>query len=66
MSKLNYLVVATCSHHGDGVLLSAAQNGALAHHRRFGDMAPVKAVIKFDIGNIVACVRALQRANRFN
>ena len=51
------------SHHGDHAFLLAAQNGVRAHHWPFGDMAPVEGLTHSDVANIVAYVRALQRAN---
>ncbi|MDP4034042.1 MAG: cytochrome c [Pseudorhodobacter sp.] len=54
------------THHGDAAFFSAVQNGVQAHHWEFGDMAPVKGLTKADIGNIVAYVRGLQRANGIN
>jgi len=50
-------------HHGDRAFLLAVQNGVRAHHWPFGDMPPVKGLTVADVGNIVAYVRALQRAN---
>lgn len=51
------------SHHGDHAFLLAAQNGVRAHHWPFGDMAPIEGLTQSDVANIVAYVRALQRAN---
>lgn len=53
-------------HHGDQAFLLAAKNGARAHHWTFGDMPPVEGLTTSDIDNIVAYVRALQRANGIN
>ena len=50
-------------HHGDAAFYSAAKNGAQAHHWNFGNMPPVADIEDGDIGEIVAYVRALQRAN---
>lgn len=50
-------------HHGDQSFLLAVQNGVRAHHWPFGDMAPVEGLTPSDVANIVAYVRALQRAN---
>ena len=50
-------------HHGDHAFLLATQNGVRAHHWPFGDMAPVEGLTQSDVANIVAYVRALQRAN---
>jgi cytochrome c len=51
------------THHGDGSFLSAATNGVTSHHWPFGDMPPQTGLTKSDIGNVVAYVRELQRAN---
>jgi len=50
-------------HHPDAAFISAAANGARAHHWGFGDMPPVDGISEPEIGLIVAYVRALQRAN---
>ncbi len=54
------------SHHGDGAFWLATQNGVRAHHWRFGDMPPVDGLTRADVGNIVAYIRELQRANGIN
>lgn len=51
------------AHHSDQAFLLAAQNGARAHHWKFGDMPPVDGVTAEDVRKIVTYVRALQRAN---
>jgi mono/diheme cytochrome c family protein len=51
------------SHHSDQSFLLAAENGARAHHWPYGDMPPVKGVTPDELKDIVAYVRALQRAN---
>lgn len=53
-------------HHGDMAFILAAQNGVRAHHWKFGNMAAVEGVTKADVINIVAYIRALQRANGIN
>ncbi|WP_347313051.1 c-type cytochrome [Defluviimonas sp. SAOS-178_SWC] len=50
-------------HHGDQAFLMAVQNGVRAHHWPFGNMPPVEGLTVSDVANIVAYVRALQRAN---
>lgn len=50
-------------HHGDQAFLLAVQNGVRAHHWPFGDMPPVEGLTQSDVANIVAYIRALQRAN---
>ena len=54
------------SHHGDMAFIMAAQNGVKAHHWPFGDMPPVAGLTQGAVKNIVAYVRALQRANGIN
>lgn len=51
------------SHHGDAAFLMAARKGVTAHHWNFGNMPPVEGLTNADIGNIVAYVRTVQRAN---
>lgn len=51
------------SHHGDVAFLLAAQRGVAAHHWRFGNMPPVADVTEAEVADIVAYIRALQRAN---
>tara|TARA_R100000935_G_scaffold27823_1_gene48079 strand:- start:569 stop:1009 length:441 start_codon:yes stop_codon:yes gene_type:complete len=53
-------------HHGDMAFVLAAKTGVRAHHWRFGNMPAVEGVTKADVLNIVAYVRALQRANGIN
>ena len=50
-------------HHGDQAFFLAAQNGVRSHHWSFGDMPPVAGLTRSDIANIVAYIRAVQRAN---
>lgn len=50
-------------HHADVAFLLAARDGVRAHHWRFGDMPPVDGVTEAEVTNIVAYVRAVQRAN---
>lgn len=50
-------------HHGDQSFLIATQIGVRAHHWPFGDMPPVDGLTVSDVANIVAYIRALQRAN---
>lgn len=49
------------SHHADLAFQLAAANGVRAHHWKFGDMAPVKAVNPDDVAHITAFVRLEQR-----
>ena len=50
-------------HHGDLAFLRAAEQGAPAHHWPFGDMPAVKGISEVEIAEIIAYIRALQRAN---
>lgn len=51
------------SHHGDMAFVLAAKQGVRQHHWPFGNMPPVPGISDTDISNIIAYVRALQRAN---
>lgn len=51
------------AHHGDHAFVIAAKNGVRAHHWRFGNMPPVPSVSDNDLVEIIAYVRAIQRAN---
>ncbi len=51
------------SHHADTAFLRAVQQGAPAHHWRFGDMPPQPGVTPAEVADILAYVRELQRAN---
>ena len=51
------------NHHADMAFLMAVQNGVRSHHWTFGDMPAQSGLTKADVGNIVAYVRELQRAN---
>ncbi|MFD2738022.1 c-type cytochrome [Sulfitobacter aestuarii] len=51
------------SHHGDMAFLVAAKNGVRAHHWNFGNMPPIEGITQAEVRDIVAYVRALQRAN---
>ncbi|MFZ1725166.1 MAG: cytochrome c [Albidovulum sp.] len=53
-------------HHGDQAFFLAVQNGVRSHHWRFGDMPPVPGLTRSDVANIVAYIRAVQRANGIN
>lgn len=50
-------------HHGDMAFQIAVRQGVRAHHWPFGDMPPQTGLTEADVQNIVAYVRALQRAN---
>jgi len=50
-------------HHGDQAFYMAAQNGAKAHHWKFGDMPPVDGVTPAQVKSIIAYVRAVQHEN---
>ena len=51
------------NHHGDQSFYRAVKQGVPAHHWQFGDMEPVEGVSDAQISQIIAYVRALQRAN---
>lgn len=51
------------SHHGDHAFVIAARNGVRAHHWSFGNMPPVPSVSDNDLVEIIAYVRAIQKAN---
>ena len=51
------------SHHPDGAFYAAVQLGVRAHHWRFGDMPRQSHVTEPEITQIIAYIRALQRAN---
>ena len=54
------------AHHGDMAFFLATQNGVRSHHWNFGNMPPVSGLTRADLGNIVAYVREVQRANGIN
>ena len=54
------------SHHADISFERAVQYGVQLHHWNFGNMAAVEGLTQADIGNIIAYVRAVQRANDIN
>jgi mono/diheme cytochrome c family protein len=51
------------SHHADGAFYVAVQLGVRAHHWNFGDMPRQTHVTEGEIAQIIAYIRALQRAN---
>lgn len=51
------------SHHSDAAFVFAVRQGVPAHHWQFGDMPPQSGISDADILNVVAYVRALQRAS---
>jgi mono/diheme cytochrome c family protein len=54
------------SHHGAMAFLLAARQGVRAHHWRFGNMPAIDGVSEDEVVQIIAYVRALQRANGIN
>lgn len=50
-------------HHADMSFVMAVQNGVRAHHWPFGDMPAQTGLTQADVGNVIAYVRELQRAN---
>ena len=54
------------NHHGDESFQLAVAQGVRAHHWNFGDMPPQPDVNAGAVGQIIAYVRELQRANGIN
>lgn len=54
------------NHHGDMSFQLAVKNGVRAHHWPFGNMPPLPNVLEGEVTNIIAYIRALQRANGIN
>lgn len=52
-------------HHPDWSFEVAIRDGVRAHHWDFGDMAPVEGLSDTEIDDIIAYVRAVQRAEGF-
>lgn len=52
-------------HHPDAAYRSAIENGAVAHHWNFGDMAPVKGLSSSEIDEIIAYIRQQQQEQGF-
>lgn len=50
------------AHHSDRAFASAIRNGTREHHWYFGDMPAVTAASPTDVGQIVAFLRWLQKA----
>jgi len=59
-------IIYVPNHHGDRSFYLAARQGVRSHHWPFGDMPPVDGISDAEIGQIVAYVRTLQRANGIN
>ena len=51
------------NHHPDAAFHSAAAIGVRQHHWKFGNMSAVKDVKQDEVTEIIAFVRAVQRAN---
>jgi mono/diheme cytochrome c family protein len=51
------------NHHSDQSFYQAVGYGVRAHHWRFGNMPPIEGVSQSEVGDIIAYVRELQRAN---
>lgn len=51
------------NHHGDQSFYLAAKQGTRSHHWPFGDMPAVEGITDAEVGQIIAYVRTLQRAN---
>jgi len=56
-------VIYEPSHHPDGAFYAAVQLGVRAHHWDYGDMPRQSHVTEPEITQIIAYIRALQRAN---
>ena len=56
-------VIYEPSHHPDEAFIVAVQLGVRAHHWRFGDMPRQPQVSEDETMQIIAYIRALQRAN---
>lgn len=50
-------------HHSDQSFYQAVRYGVRAHHWRFGNMPAIEGVSQSQVGDIIAYVRELQRAN---
>lgn len=50
-------------HHSDAAFYRAVQSGVQQHHWRFGNMPPQPDVSRQEVADVLAYVRALQRAN---
>ena len=48
-------------HHSDVSFQNAVKNGVISHHWNFGDMAPVPGLSEYEVAQIIAYVRDLQR-----
>lgn len=53
-------------HHSDTAFLLAASQGVRAHHWQFGSMPAVEGITEYEVRQITAYIRALQRANGIN
>ncbi|MBL4872556.1 MAG: cytochrome c [Rhodobacteraceae bacterium] len=53
-------------HHGDAAIASAAKNGVISHHWRFGNMPPVVGISDANLRWIVTYIREMQVANGIN
>lgn len=56
-------VIYEPNHHGDQSFYQAVRYGVRAHHWRFGNMPAIEGVSQSQVGDIIAYVRELQRAN---
>jgi len=53
-------------HHGDSAIASAAKNGVISHHWRFGNMPPVVGITDANLRWITQYIREMQVANGIN
>ncbi len=51
------------SHHNDSSFYRAVELGVKSHHWPFGNMAKITGIARGEVGEIIAYVRELQRAN---
>lgn len=56
-------VIYEPNHHSDQSFYQAVRYGVRAHHWSFGNMPVIEGISQSQVGNIIAYVRELQRAN---
>ncbi len=50
-------------HHNDASIYVAVRRGSRQHHWRFGSMKPVDGISDAEIAQVIAYIRAMQKAN---
>ena len=50
-------------HHNDASIYIAVRRGSQQHHWRFGSMKPVDGISDAEIAQVIAYIRAMQKAN---